>query len=366
VRISAIDTWANEWVAFVRVRTDDGGEGWGQIAPYNADIAARVLHRQVAPHLTGTAVEDFDGLGTAVLEAEHKFPGSYLCRAFGGVDTAIWDLRARRAGLPVCELAGGTSRPTRVYASSMRRDIDPADEAARLADLRSRHGFDAFKVRVGREVGHDRDEWPGRTEALIPEIRRALGDEVDLLADGNSCYSPARAIEVGRLLEEHGYRHFEEPCPYWQIEQTAEVRAALDLDVAGGEQDCFLWQWQRIVDLPAVDIVQPDVCYVGGFTRALEVAGMAAAAGLPCVPHSANLSLVTHFAQHLMCAIPNPGSYVELSIERPEYYPWQDGLYDPPLAVTGGVLAAPSRPGWGVEVNPRWLAAAERLTTTAG
>ena len=364
MRIAAIDTWANEWVGFVRVRTDDGAEGWGQVSPYHADITVQVLHRQVAPYLVGTDVETFDGIGTAVFEAEHKFPGSYVCRAFGGVDTAVWDLRAKLAGVPVCELAGGNARPLRVYASSMRRDIEPVDEAARLAALRAEHGFDAFKVRVGREVGHDADEWPGRTEALIPEMRRVLGDDVALLVDANSCYSPARAIEVGRFLEHHGVGHFEEPCPYWLIEQTAEVRAVLDIDVAGGEQDCFLWQWRRIVDLPSVDIVQPDLCYVGGLTRALAVAEMAAAAGLPVVPHSANLSLVTHFAQHLMCAIPNAGAYVELSIEGPEYYPWQYDLYDPPLVIEDGMLAAPTGPGWGVEVNPRWLAAAEHRSTT--
>jgi L-alanine-DL-glutamate epimerase-like enolase superfamily enzyme len=364
MRIASIDTWANEWVAFVRVRSDDGDEGWGQTAPYNADITARVLHRQVAPHLIGTAIDEFDGLGTALLEAEHKFPGSYVYRAFGGVDTAVWDLRARRAGMPVCELAGGVGRPLRVYASSMRRDIDPTDEAARLAEFRSRLGVDAFKVRVGREVGHDRDEWPGRSRALIPEMRRVLGDDAALLVDGNSCYSPARAIELGRFLEQQGFCHFEEPCPYWQIEQTAEVRAALDIDVAGGEQDCFLWQWRRIVGLPSVDIVQPDVCYVGGFTRALAVAEMANEAGLRCVPHSANLSLVTPFAQHLMCAIPNAGQYVEYSIEGREYYPWQYDLYKPLPIVDNGTLAAPSGPGWGVEINPRWLADAERLTTT--
>ena len=119
------------------------------------------------------------------------------------------------------------------------------------------------------------------------------------------------------MLEQHGVVHFEEPCPYWQIEQTAEVRAALDLDVAGGEQDCFLWQWERIVGMPSVDIVQPDVAYVGGFTRALEVAELAAEAGLPCTPHSANISLVTQFAQHLMCAIPNAGAYVECRSRAP-------------------------------------------------
>jgi L-alanine-DL-glutamate epimerase-like enolase superfamily enzyme len=115
-----------------------------------------------------------------------------------------------------------------------------------------------------------------------------------------------------------------------------------------------------MVDMPAVDIVQPDVCYVGGLTRALAVADMAAAAGLPCTPHSANLSLVTLFAQHLMCAIPNAGSHLELSIEGPDYYPWQDGLFDPPIVVRDGRLPAPRGPGWGVEIDPGWLAAASR------
>jgi len=90
------------------------------------------------------------------------------------------------------------------------------------------------------------------------------------------------------------------------------------------------------------------------------VAEMAAAAGLPCTPHSANLSLVTVFAQHLMCAIPTAGSHLELSIEGPDYYPWQDGLFDPPIMVCDGRLPAPTGPGWGVEIDPDWLRAAGR------
>ena len=356
--ITSIASYCDEWVGFVRVVADDGSEGWGQISPYNPDITAEVLHRQVAPHMLGGDPEAADALGTRVLEAEHKYPGSYVCRALAGVDTALWDLRARRAGVPVCELAGGAARPLPAYASSMRRDIPPDEEADRLVRLRDEHGFGAFKIRVGSECGHDRDEWPGRTEAIVPAVRRALGDGARLLVDANSCYTPARAIEVGRFLEQWGVEHFEEPCPYWELEWTAEVTAALDLHVAGGEQDCFLHQWRRMVELRAVDVVQPDVCYVGGFTRALAVARMAAAAGLPCVPHSANLSLVTVFAQHLLCAVPNAGPYLELAIEGPEYYSWQYGLFDPPITVRDGLIPAPSGPGWGIEPNPRWLAAA--------
>ncbi|HEX4627422.1 MAG TPA: enolase C-terminal domain-like protein, partial [Gemmatimonadales bacterium] len=78
----------------------------------------------------------------------------------------------------------------------------------------------------------------------MPAVRRALGPKAHLMVDANSAYSPARAIEVGKMLEAHGVRHFEEPCPYWEPEQTRQVAEALDLMVAGGEQDCMLPEWR--------------------------------------------------------------------------------------------------------------------------
>jgi L-alanine-DL-glutamate epimerase-like enolase superfamily enzyme len=238
----------------------------------------------------------------------------------------------------------------------MSREITPEAEAARLAELRGRYGYRAFKVRVGKVCGHDEDQWPGRTEALIPAVRKAIGEDAALLADGNSCYTPARAIEVGRLLEQYHVGHFEEPCPYWELEWTAEVAAALDVPVAGGEQDYDLNQWNRILKLRAVDIVQPDIAYIGGLSRALRVAAMAKEAGLICVPHSANLSLITVFSLHMMGALPNAGPHVEFTIEQG---PWWEGLYRPALEVRDGKVEIPAGPGWGVELNPAWLEKAE-------
>ena len=238
----------------------------------------------------------------------------------------------------------------------MKRNITPKAEAERLVRLRHEFGFDAFKFRVGAECGRDRDEWPGRTEAIVPAVRQALGHDVALLVDANSGFSPDRAIEVGQLLQEHGVEHFEEPCPYWEIEQTREVTKALALNVAGGEQDCDLSTWQRIVDRTAVDIVQPDVCYVGGMLRAMKVAAMATGAGLPCTPHCANLSMVTLFTMHLLRSVENPGRYLEFSIEGSDYYPWQQDLFvESPYLIKDGHVTVSNRPGWGVEIDPRWL-----------
>lgn len=354
--IASIESFSNRFVGLVRVTTSDGESGWGQMAPYNADITAMVLHRQVAPHALGEGADDIEGLVARIPEQEHKFPGSYLYRALAGLDTALWDIRAKRAGQSVCHLLGGMPRPYPVYASSMRRDVSPGQEAERFVRLRDDHGFVAFKLRIGKECGHDEDEWPGRTTAIVPAVRAALGDEAALMVDANGCYTPKKAIEIGRMLEQHSVAHFEEPCPYWELEWTRDVSEALEIEVAGGEQDCMLGQWKRMIDLRAVDVVQPDVCYVGGMTRALQVAEMARVAGLRCTPHSANLSLVTVFALHLAGAITNAGPYVEMSIEPAEYYPWQEGIFTPLLTVHDGKVQIPDGPGWGVEIDPRWLA----------
>ena len=357
MKLKSIETFSTRYVGFVRVTDETGATGWGQVSTYNSDISSKVLHRQVAPYSLGVEIDDLDDHLDLIFEREHKFPGSYLCRAMGGLDTAIWDLRGKIAGKPVAELLGGSAGSFPAYASSMKRDVTPRDEAERFKRLRQEFGFNAFKFRVGAEVGRGKDEWPGRTEEIIPLIRKELGTDVALLADANSCYAPERAIEVGRIMEANGLSHYEEPCPYWELEQTRQVTEALDIDVTGGEQDWDLTIWRRMIEMRAVDIVQPDISYVGGMCRALRVSKMAEKAGLPVTPHAANLSLVTLFTMHLLRAIPNAGKYLEFSIEEADYYPWQYGLYrNDPYQIVDGKATVTDEPGWGVEIEPEWLA----------
>ena len=127
--------------------------------------------------------------------------------------------------------------------------------------------------------------------------------------------------------------------------------------MTGGEQDCDLPTWQRMINMRAVDIVQPDILYLGGISRTLRVVEMAKKANLPVTPHCANLSLVTLFTMHLLRAIPNAGKYLEFSIEGADYYPWQQDLYvNFPYEIENGRARVTEAPGWGVEINPEWLA----------
>ncbi|SDM98834.1 mandelate racemase/muconate lactonizing enzyme family protein [Vreelandella arcis] len=358
MKISKVESFHTEDVGIVRVTMADGSQGLGQVSTYNADISVEVMHRQVVPYFKDREINDIDDIADGValvLERQHKFLGSYLYRALCGVETALWDWLGKSRNKSVCELLGGTPRPLRVYASSMKRNITPEQEAERFLRLRDRHGYDAFKFRVGAECGRNQDEWPGRTETIIPTIRRALGPDVDLLADANSCFNPERAIEVGHLLEDNGIRHFEEPCPYWEMDWTRKVTAALTLDVTGGEQDHYLPAWQKMIDDRVVDVLQPDICYMGGITRTLQVVEMARKAGRIVTPHTANLSLVTIFTLHLQGAIDNAGPYLEFSIEEDDYYPWQYGIYENFPVAKDGKVTIPDEPGWGIRVRQDWL-----------
>lgn len=358
MKVKTLETFTKNQLSIVRVTTDSGAEGFGQIAPFDADISATILHRKIAPHVLGKDPYALAMINETCIDRNLKFPWSFVCRALAGVDTALWDLRGKVEKKSVCELLGGTPRALPVYGSSMSRSITPEDEAKRLAALRDSHGFTAFKIRVGLEAGHNKDAWPGRTEQLVPTVRRAIGPNIMLLADANSCYTPDKAIEVGKMLEQNGVVHFEEPCPYWEYEWTAQVTAALKkLDVAGGEQDNDLAQWRRMIAMRAMDVAQPDVCYVGGLTRTLRVAQMAHRAGMKVVPHSANLSMVTVFSLHAMGAIPNAGRYVEYTIENND---WTNELFEPVLRVRDGKVSIPGEPGWGVTISKKWLESAER------
>ena len=360
MKIKKLETFTKPFVSFVKTTLEDGSVGFGQMSTYHADITVQIFHKQVAPWILNKSWEDFNDIENLVLEKEHKFPGSYLLRAIAGLDTSLWDLKGKMQNQPVTSLIGGKSGVLKVYGSSMKRDISAIDEAERFKKLYQEKGIDAFKFRIGAECGRGLDEWEGRTQDIVQTINKSLDKAVKKLVDANSCYSSDQAIEIGKLLEDNNVSHFEEPCPYWEPEQTKIVTDALSIDVTGGEQDCDLRIWKDMVDRKIVNIFQPDVMYLGGLTRTLQVAKIIEDGGYICTPHAANLSLVTICTMHLLKAIPNAGPYLELSIEGEDYYPWQQKLFlDDPFEVKNGCVDISDKPGWGVEINPSWLETSE-------
>lgn len=362
MKISSIETFhQNAYLALVRVRTDDGLEGWGQTSAFLADQSVPALHDQVAPWFLGSDPWDVAAVVDRCVRAEYKFYGTVLYRALCGIETAIWDLLGRSVGRPVYQLLGGAVRTTiEVYGSSMRRNITAEEEAERLQALVDSETFTAFKIRIGAIMGQDTDAAPGRTARIIPYLRETLGDQVSLRADANGCYTPAEAIRIGRLLEANGFYHFEEPCPYPQIEATRKVADALDIPVAGGEQDQNLEQFHRMINTGVVDIIQPDIGYIGGMVRARKVAEMAEVAGVPCTPHCANTSLLQIFTLHLAASSPSITQPQEWSIEDAA---WSKDIYDGLPKVVQGKVEISDAPGWGVTISDDYLKRSETRIT---
>jgi L-alanine-DL-glutamate epimerase-like enolase superfamily enzyme len=368
MHIEKIDSYYKENICIVKITASDGAVGFGQTAPFFADITQIILHRQLAPLVLGQPDDDFT-LATRVIVKLHKFTGSYVCRAIAGVDTALWDLKGKRESKSVSNLIGANQTSIGVYGSSMLRDIPIEQEAERMLRLKDERGYPAFKLHVGVWNSEGEDYWPGRTESMIALAHRELGDDVDLYVDPNGAFSEAWSLELAPLMRDSNVKFLEEPLPFWKVEQTAALRQAIapyGILMAGGEQDFQMSSWTRILELPMADIVQPDIGYIGGFTRALEVAQRAAIKGIYVTPHTANWSALLHFGLHYMAVVEKPWPLLENSIEDDA---WSKSMYadgTAALVPVGGRIKVPTRPGWGFTLSQEWLDSALHMESKLG
>jgi L-alanine-DL-glutamate epimerase-like enolase superfamily enzyme len=269
---------------------------------------------------------------------------------------AVLELLGRTGGASIGELFGGVKRrEVAVYRASGNRGNRPEQEVEYLRRLVEEIGASALKFRVGGEMSNNRDSLPGRSEALIPMVRKAFDDDMTIYADSNSSYDVANSIRLGRMMEENGYAFFEEPCLFDDLWQTKAVADALEMPIAGGEQEYSMRRWRWSILNRVVDVVQPDLHYFGGYIRSTRVARMAAAMGMQCTPHMSGWGLGYINALHFMSYIPNAASHMEF--KGYSKIPFNCGSST--LKCEKGTIHVPSGPGFGIDIDPKYVARAK-------
>jgi L-alanine-DL-glutamate epimerase-like enolase superfamily enzyme len=278
--------------------------------------------------------------------------GGAIFYAIAGLDIALWDLKGKALGLPIYQLLGGKVRDSvKMYASSMRRDITPVEEARRAASFVDA-GYTGYKLHSA--VPGAIDDPADQTIDTVREVRAAVGDGVEILVDVNGAFSTHHAISIGRALEQLGVFHFEEPRPFYDLEGLATVADALDIPIASGEMIFTHWQYRDLILLGHVDIIQPDIVKVPGFTEFQRIAALASAFGKPITIHNTQptISAVAHL--HVCAAYPQIPYAQEYNIE-PVSIRDRWPILKTPLEVKSSYLEVPSGPGLGVELDEKMV-----------
>jgi L-alanine-DL-glutamate epimerase-like enolase superfamily enzyme len=321
VRIRSVELVRSDGQVHLRATSEDGGVG---VVRTNDQLRYLhgILRELVIPFFVGKDARDLEQLVDGVYRhaRNYKYAGMPFWNCVGHVEIALFDLLGRSAGLPVGELLG---RPVRdripTYVTRLTRETTAEEEVRQVSEALARTGARAVKIKVGGRMSNNADASPGRTKRLIPLLRRAVGDAVTIYADANGSYDVAEGIRIGRLLEDHGVAIYEEPCPWQEYENTRRVTDALRITIAGGEQDSSLPQWEWMIRNRVVDLVQPDMYYNGGLIRALQVARMAAAAGMRVAPHAPTAGIAAGPFLHFASVVPNLGGFQEYRAEAPEF-----------------------------------------------
>ncbi len=345
---------------FVRVVAEDGRFGIGECYPIRSDWGARWLADFVAnglgPKLVGQDATRIDPLWHLMYFSTVPRQGDKgaMLAGIAAVDVALWDLAGKLQERPVAALLGGAAHDRiPMYASVGGGDAMSPEEMVRAVDGFAQRGFRAFKIRMHWGT-HRVDVDPAKDVAMFRAVRRHLGDGVPLAFDANNGYSTKTAIRQGRLMEEDGLWHFEEPVAHHDYEGLARVADALAAPVAAGEQEYTRWQFHDLVERARVDIVQPDVLKCGGISELRKILVYADIRNRLFVPHQNQATIGLAATLHVVATA--------ATALRPQEYlgpqPELEALFDRRLEPSEGFLEVPEGPGLGLELDLERLQAA--------
>lgn len=359
VIIQSIELLRVDQEYFVRVRSTGGAEGISVCNPPRADYLGRIFKDLVAPAFLQKDARDLEALLWEAYRRgdNYKLYGIALWSPLAWTEMAILDLLGRIHGMSIGRLLGEVRRnEIAVYVASGRRDTTPPEEIEYLKMLVEKSRARALKFRLGGRMSRNADALPGRTETLVPLVRKVFGDDFALHGDANSSYDPAHAIAVGRMLEEYRYVYYEEPCEFDALGDNKKVRDALSIPIALGEQEYSEWRFRWSIANRVCDIVQPDLFYYGGLIRSLRVARMAELAKMPATVHiSGGFGFV--YMLHFAAVAADIGKYQEYKLGMEKYGAW----FDPPIAVNHGMMNVPTGPGVGIRDPAALLKDAQKV-----
>lgn len=342
-----------------RVRSKDGAEGISVGHGGQLRSLYPIFTNNLQPFFIGKDARDLDLLldKVYIYNLNFRLSGLALGAPLSAIEFAILDMMGKIAGKSMGELIGEIHHPiVEVYQATEYRE-KPVEESMELIkrDV-AEYNARALKIKVGGLMFMTKDinavGPPGRTETIIPLVRKTFGDDMVLYADSNGFYSVKEAIRVGKLLEEYQFQFFEEPVLFDWYEETKMVADALTIPVAGGEQEYSLHGFRWLVANDGLEIVQPDTNYFGGMIRSMKVAKMAAAFDKKCTPHMSGGDLGFLYMMHFVSALPN-------ALPHHEFKGFKTNVAfeckTSPLQSENGKVKVPTGPGLGVDLDPGFI-----------
>ena len=344
-----------------RVRTTDGAEGISVGNNMQLVSLYPIFVNRLQPFFIGKDARKLEDLldEVYVYKSNYKLQNLALWVPLATIEFAILDLLGKIANKSIGQLIGEIHNPkVAVYRANNYRGKTAQESIERIKKNVEESNAKALKFKVGGRMSHDADYPPGRSEELIPLVRKTFGDDMVIYADSNGSYSVEEAIRIGKIIEENKFDFYEEPVPFDWYDETRQVANALKVPIAGGEQEPSMRQFRWLIGNDALDIVQPDMFYFGGMIRSMKVALMAHAMGKQCVPHISGSGLGYLYMMHFVSAIPNAGPYHEFKGFNTEI-PVECSTSS--LESEDGVVTVPLGPGLGLDIDPDYIAKHEMV-----